>query len=75
MNANTKHVLLGFKKLNAQERKEFYEIIKGFEDYPYSTESKIEESIGLECLSESRINKSSVNFGPSPNGCPCCGNG
>lgn len=75
MNVNIKHVLNGFKKLSNDERKEFFEIIKGFEDYPLTTEDKIDESIGLESLSESRINKSTVNFGPSPTGCPCCGKG
>lgn len=73
MNTNVKYVLLGFKNLSKDERKEFYEVIKDFEDYPYSTESKITESIGLENLSESVLDNVKVNFGPSPTGCTCCG--
>jgi len=75
MNSNIKHVLSGFKKLTSAERKEFYEIIKNFDDYPYTTENKIDESIALGNVSESHINKSTVNFGPAPSGCPCCGKG
>lgn len=70
MNTKISQVLAGFKNLTDEERKEFYEIIKGFEEYPHSTNKKINES--FESIS---VNKSSVNFGPSPSGCPCCGKG
>ena len=74
MNTKLNHVLLGFKKLSNQDRKEFFEIIKGFEKTPYSTEREIDESIGIESLRDKRIlDNSTVNFGPAPGGCPCCG--
>ena len=73
MNAKIKHVLLGFKKLSKQDRKEFFEIIKNFEQYPYTTEDELNESIGIEKFNEKRIMDSTVNFGPAPGGCPCCG--
>lgn len=74
MNDKIKFVLNGFRNLNKEERKEFFKVIEGFEDYPYSTEKNIEDSIGLENLSESFESKSnSIVFGPSPSGCSCCG--
>ncbi|MCL1051929.1 hypothetical protein L2755_20220 [Shewanella abyssi] len=73
MDAKIKHVLLGFKNLNKEDKKEFFEIIKEFEEYPYITNSMIADSISMESLSESKINQSTVNFGPATAGCPCCG--
>lgn len=75
MNDNVKFVLNGFRNLSLSEKQEFYEIIKDFEEYPNLTERSIEQSIGVENLSESRsLNKTTrVVFGPSPSGCSCCG--
>lgn len=74
MDNKIKHVLNGFKDLDLSQKKEFFEIIKDFEKYPHTTDGKIKESIGLEHFNESvSVNKSTVNFGPAPGGCPCCG--
>ena len=64
MNAKIKHVLFGFKNLTEDEKKEFFEIIKNFEDRPYTTDSNINESIGVESITGNRkFNDSTVNFG------------
>ncbi|MFT5716756.1 MAG: hypothetical protein ACI9T7_000934 [Oleiphilaceae bacterium] len=75
MNDSVKFVLNGFRKLNDSEKREFFEMIKDFEEYPHTTERKIKDSIGLENISEASVlNKSNrVVFGPSPSGCACCG--
>ncbi|MEZ8778561.1 hypothetical protein AB6D85_13155 [Vibrio splendidus] len=75
MSDSVKFVLNGFRKLSDSEKREFFDIIKDFEDRPKTTSRKIKESIGLEHISEASVlNKSnSVVFGPSPSGCACCG--
>jgi hypothetical protein len=74
MNDKIKFVLNGFNNLSADEKREFYKIIEDFDKYPNVTKGNIEDSIGLENLSENFRSKSnSVVFGPSPSGCACCG--
>ncbi|PST95153.1 hypothetical protein C9I87_10885 [Photobacterium iliopiscarium] len=75
MNDKIKFVLNGFKNLTTNEKKEFFKIIKDFNEYPILTEREIKKSIGMENLSEGMtINKSNnIVFGPNPSGCSCCG--
>lgn len=75
MNDKIKFVLNGFKNLSKDEKKEFFKIIKDFDTYPYLTEKDINDSIGLENLSEGMSIRKSNNvvFGPNPSGCACCG--
>ena len=64
-------VLNGFLELSVEDKKELHQLIKDYDNYPATTEKNINESlteVGLESFS-----KSTVNFGPSPTGCPCCG--
>ena len=75
MNERSKKVIAGFLNLSTTERKEIIRMLKGYEAFPHSTEVDLEKFIGNESFSESRksFNDSTVNFGPRPEGCPCCG--
>jgi hypothetical protein len=72
MNNKLKLVLNGFLELSVEDKTELHELIKDYDKYPATTEKNINESL-TEIAYESR-SKSLVNFGPSPTGCPCCGN-
>lgn len=75
MNDRSKKVIAGFLNLTSEERKEIIRMLKGYEALPHSTEIDLKKAIGNESFSESRksFNDSTVNFGPRPEGCPCCG--
>jgi hypothetical protein len=64
MNAKTKRVFRGFIELNSTERGE---LITEMNKYLQGTR-ELQES-----LSKSIRNDNSINFGPAPGGCPCCG--
>jgi hypothetical protein len=61
-------VLKGFTELNEKRRKEFIVEINKY----------IEGTLSLESINESFTKSASIantiNFGPAPTGCPCCGN-
>lgn len=64
MNTRNKQVLRGFVELNATERSE---LIDEINKYLKGTR-ELQESV-----SKSIRNDTTVNFGPAPGGCPCCG--
>lgn len=75
MNDRSKKVIAGFLNLTTSEKKEILSLLKGYDSFPHSVESDLKRAIGNESFSESRksFNDSTVNFGPRPEGCPCCG--
>ena len=59
-------VLKGYVELNSTQRQEFVAELNKF----------INGTNGLEVVKKSireSVQGSTVNFGPSPTGCPCCG--
>lgn len=64
MNVKTKRVFRGFVELSATERAE---LITEMNKYLQGT-VQLQESI-----TKSMRSDNTVNFGPAPGGCPCCG--
>lgn len=64
MNVKTKRVLRGFVELSATERAE---LITEMNKYLQGN-VQLQESITKSIRSDNTI-----NFGPTPGGCPCCG--
>lgn len=74
MNAKVKMVVNGFFTLSESERAEavteFNKFINGTPDVRESLRKSLSESTGTDLVKKSQA---SVNFGPAPGGCPCCG--
>ena len=64
MKENVAKVLNGFIKLTDQEKQELIEQVKEYYSSPFSTKERVQKS-----LNESHT----INFGPAPSACPCCG--
>ncbi len=60
-------VLKGFTELNVTQRREFIEEINKYINGT-TGEQPLQKSIR-----ESISGSNTVNFGPAPTGCPCCG--
>lgn len=76
MNEKTKKVIKGFLNLSSSEKSEIVNLLKEYDKYPNLTNADLRKAISTESFSESRKsfnNDSTVNFGPRPEGCPCCG--
>lgn len=67
MNTKTKRVFQGFIQLTEAEKKDLLDEIKKYTDGT-PTQKRVIVEASLE-----DFRKSTVNFGPMPSGCPCCG--
>lgn len=69
MNSKNLKVLRGFYALSAVEKSELIAEINKYQQADATRRITLDSS-----LNESlRKSKASVNFGPAPGGCPCCG--
>lgn len=75
MNERSKKVINGFLNLTSSEKDEIVRLLRDYEKYPALTKEDLKKALGNESFSESRkiFNDNTVNFGPRPEGCPCCG--
>jgi hypothetical protein len=64
MNNKTKRVLRGFIELDASERNELIDEINEYQNGTRELRETITKSIR---------NDNTINFGPVPSQCPCCG--
>lgn len=68
MNKSVALVLKGYTQLNSTQRQEFIEEINKY------INGTVKEQPLQKALQESIFDSTTVNFGPAPNSCPCCGN-
>ncbi|MEX2515935.1 MAG: hypothetical protein WD572_03345 [Gammaproteobacteria bacterium] len=66
MNKNVAAVLKGYLALSTSDRSEFIDDLNKYQKGNQELRKSLNEDV-------TRTVKSSVNFGPSPGGCPCCG--
>ena len=69
MSPKVAKVLKGFHALSDAERSE---LITEINKYQQATTS-IREALRSDISEQVRKSQASVNFGPAPGGCPCCG--